>query len=171
MGPLVRLTVGPGRSVVASIYVACRIHLRPARGRIRMAWLSASTSAEPILSVGVQLNTWPYSGDLALPRRPDRRQSLIFSFPDWITFLHCERDLHEHSNDNSGSPYQNERFSRNGVSLDGHTIDTISQIIFPASQEPPDWVRAISLITFTLVATVIFRKRLCSDPSCPLPHL
>lgn len=48
---------------------------------------------------------------------------------------------------------------------------TISHIIFPASQEPPDWVRAISLIAFTLVATVIFRKRLCSDPSCPLPHL
>jgi membrane protease YdiL (CAAX protease family) len=46
----------------------------------------------------------------------------------------------------------------------------ISRITFPANQEPPDWVRAISLIAFTLVATVISRKRLCSDP-CPLPHL
>ena len=46
----------------------------------------------------------------------------------------------------------------------------ISKITFPANQEPPDWVRAISLIAFTLVATVIFRKRLCSEP-CPLPDL
>jgi uncharacterized protein len=42
---------------------------------------------------------------------------------------------------------------------------SISKIVFPANQEPPDWVRAISLIAFTLVATVIFRKRLCSDSS------
>ena len=46
----------------------------------------------------------------------------------------------------------------------------ISKITFPANQEPPDWVRAISLIAFTVVATVIFRKRLCSNPSS-LPHL
>ena len=36
----------------------------------------------------------------------------------------------------------------------------ISRIIFPASPRPPDWVLAIALIAFTLVATVIFRKRL-----------
>ena len=48
---------------------------------------------------------------------------------------------------------------------------TISEIIFPPIQQPPDWVRAIGLIAVTVVATVIFRKRLCSDPSYPLPHL
>lgn len=41
----------------------------------------------------------------------------------------------------------------------------VSKIIFPANQEPPDWVRAISLIAFTLVATAIFRKQLCTNPS------
>jgi CAAX protease family protein len=47
----------------------------------------------------------------------------------------------------------------------------ISKITFPANQEPPDWVRAISLIAFTLVATVILRKRLCSTPrSLRLPQ-
>lgn len=40
----------------------------------------------------------------------------------------------------------------------------ISEIIFPPIQHPPDWVRSISLIAFTLVVTVIFRKRLCSEP-------
>jgi membrane protease YdiL (CAAX protease family) len=46
---------------------------------------------------------------------------------------------------------------------------TISRIIFPANQEPPDWVRAIFLIASTLIATVIFRRRLCLSPR-PLPH-
>lgn len=41
----------------------------------------------------------------------------------------------------------------------------ISEIIFPPIQQPPDWVRAISLIVFTLVAASIFRQRLCSNPS------
>jgi CAAX protease family protein len=48
---------------------------------------------------------------------------------------------------------------------------TISEIIFPPIQQPPDWVRAIGLIAVTVVATLIFRKRLCSDPSCPRPSL
>jgi membrane protease YdiL (CAAX protease family) len=47
---------------------------------------------------------------------------------------------------------------------------TISDIIFPPIQQPPDWVRVIALIAVTVIATVIFRKRLCSQlPS--LPHL
>lgn len=48
---------------------------------------------------------------------------------------------------------------------------TISEIMFPPIQHPPDWVRAIGLIAVTAVAAVIFRKGLCSDPSGPLPHL
>jgi hypothetical protein len=48
---------------------------------------------------------------------------------------------------------------------------TISEIIFPPIQRPPDWVRTIGLIAVRVVATVIFRKRLCSDLFCPLPHL
>src|SRR5581483_2632610 len=47
---------------------------------------------------------------------------------------------------------------------------TISEIIFPPIQQPPDWVRLIALIAFTVVATVFFRKRLYSDP-CRLRHL
>ena len=47
---------------------------------------------------------------------------------------------------------------------------TISEIIFPPIQQPPDWVLAIGLIAVTVVATVIFRKRLWRTP-CPLPHL
>jgi len=47
---------------------------------------------------------------------------------------------------------------------------TISEIIFPPIQQPPDWVRVITLIAVTVVATVFFRKRLCSDPY-PLHHL
>jgi uncharacterized protein len=46
----------------------------------------------------------------------------------------------------------------------------ISKIIFPANQQPPDWVLAMALIAFTLVATVIFRKRLWRA-LLPLPHL
>jgi membrane protease YdiL (CAAX protease family) len=42
---------------------------------------------------------------------------------------------------------------------------TIAEIIFPPIQQPPDWVRTIGLIAVTVVATVIFRKRLCSDSS------
>jgi membrane protease YdiL (CAAX protease family) len=41
---------------------------------------------------------------------------------------------------------------------------TISEIIFPPVQQPPDWVRAIGLIAVTLVATMIFRKRLWRAP-------
>jgi Na+-transporting NADH:ubiquinone oxidoreductase subunit NqrB len=48
---------------------------------------------------------------------------------------------------------------------------TISEIIFPPIQQPPDWVRAIGLIAVTAVATAIFRKPLCSVLSCPLPDL
>jgi membrane protease YdiL (CAAX protease family) len=42
---------------------------------------------------------------------------------------------------------------------------TMSEIIFPPLQQPPDWVRAIGLIAVTLVATAIFRQRLCSNAS------
>jgi len=41
----------------------------------------------------------------------------------------------------------------------------VSEIIFPPIQQPPDWVRAIGLIVFTLGAAAIFRQRLCSNPS------
>ena len=37
---------------------------------------------------------------------------------------------------------------------------TLSEIIFPPIQQPPDWVRVLALIAVTVVATVIFRKRL-----------
>lgn len=47
---------------------------------------------------------------------------------------------------------------------------TISEIIFPPIQQPPDWVHVIALIAVTVVATLIFRKRLCSTP-LPFPHL
>ena len=36
----------------------------------------------------------------------------------------------------------------------------ISRIIFPANQEPPDWVRAITLIVCAMIAVVIFWKEL-----------
>jgi len=48
---------------------------------------------------------------------------------------------------------------------------TISEIIFPPIQQPPDWVRAIGLIAVTAVAAVIFRKRLCSAPLAVSSHL
>jgi membrane protease YdiL (CAAX protease family) len=41
---------------------------------------------------------------------------------------------------------------------------TISEIIFPPIQQPPDWVLAIGLIAVTVVATVIFRKATLADP-------
>jgi len=47
---------------------------------------------------------------------------------------------------------------------------TISETIFRPIQQPPDWVRVIALIAVTVVATVIFRKRLYSAPY-PLCHL
>ena len=47
---------------------------------------------------------------------------------------------------------------------------TLSEIIFPPIQQPPDWVRVLALIAVTVVATVIFRKRLYSD-RFPLRHL
>jgi hypothetical protein len=75
----------------------------------------------PEFTEPTQLNARPCLGNLAFSRRPDCRQSLIFSFRDGIVSLYGERDLHEHSSDNSGSPYKNERFSRDGVSLDCHT--------------------------------------------------
>jgi uncharacterized protein len=45
----------------------------------------------------------------------------------------------------------------------------ISEIIFPPIQQPPDWVRATGLIAVTVVATVIFRKRLWRT-YLPFPH-
>jgi membrane protease YdiL (CAAX protease family) len=47
---------------------------------------------------------------------------------------------------------------------------TISKIIFPPIQQPPDWVHVIALVAVTVVATVIFRKRLCLEPPS-LTHL
>ena len=85
-----------------------------------MAWLPASASIKAILSLGLEPNTRPDFGALALSSRPDRRQSIIFSFRDGIASLYCGRDLHVHSNHDSGSPYQNERSSRDSVSLDYH---------------------------------------------------
>jgi hypothetical protein len=46
---------------------------------------------------------------------------------------------------------------------------TISEIIFPPVQQPADWVRVIGLIAVTVVATVIFRKRLWRT-YLPFPH-
>ena len=37
---------------------------------------------------------------------------------------------------------------------------TISEIIFPPAQQPPDWVLAMGLFAVTVVATLIFRKQL-----------
>jgi uncharacterized protein len=40
----------------------------------------------------------------------------------------------------------------------------ISKIIFPTNPEPPDWTRAIALIVSTMIAIVVFRKELNSNP-------